>query len=1453
MKRVIYLFICLLTAIPAMSQPQSDLIVEHYGVEQGLPNNTVYCSIKDRDGFIWFGTWHGLCSFDGMKFTPYVTRRNRRSAIPPRKVLSVIDDERGNLWIRNVDNRLYVFDKSKEIYHEVYDELKHLSKNVQVIKIQSLGGGNILLLTRNKNLFVARVGEDDKISIRLIYDARADINPANMKLRHSVLGETADYIFWIGIDYKIALVRKVNRRMFFNNMLHDKQMTYFCEYGNVVMAGTSDGIIYEIDAARNKLKRYTFPSMHEPITCMAKIGSTVYVSTSASFYSMSGSGILKRLNAAAANATNAFVDKYNKLWIQKGNLLVCFDPQSGQTVQFPFRVSREIEDLSFHDAGQNGLFIILRDGDTWHFDRRTKKMLDVNEYKQIAEDRAGQRFFDVDIDKDGMLWLSSTTNGIYKISFPRHGFSFIRPDLFAPKSSIFADNQSIRSIYQARNGDVWIGTRSGDVFCLDQSCKVKREWKGTIGNVYHIMEDRRGRLWFSTKGAGLVMAEQNAASPQGLKMTRYTTNANDNYSINSDKVYYTYQDSKGRIWVCTFGGGLNMIEERHGKVMFHNKDNDFIHYPKYDLYTNVRSVIEDNNGRMWVGTVDGLISFDNHFGSTRDISFETYREKDNSGIADNDIFSMYKDYKGNIWIGVFGSGLNKLIGYNAQEHKPAFKSYGFTDYAGGNVVSSIVEDHQHYLWLCTENGLASMNGSYGIMRNYDKFAGFPNVDIEDNTTVCLRNGTILVGCRQGVLAFSPSLVRGQDKMDYRTFIVGFNVLNRQLEDFDPPIYEGSVRYAEEIKLNHDQSMFTIEYAALNYSDQSHLSYKYILEGYETQWHFNGNNRIASYANVPPGHYVFRVKVIDDSTGKEARGCSLKITVRPPWWASWWAYCIYTILILSLLYGVARVVLYMIKMRNEVYINDRLAELKIRFFTNVSHELRTPLTLIKSPIEELKKKERLSKAGKEYLSLIDNSAQQMLQLVNQILDFRKVQNGKMQLHLSLVDINDLLDMFRQEFFMLADEHDVAYHLEMPDEHVMVWCDAEKISVVIRNLLSNAFKFTHKGGSICMALERSMDGDKCIIKVEDDGVGIPKSQLDVIFERFSQADNKSDDTLYTGTGIGLSLSKEYINMHHGRIWAENGKGGKGSTFIVEIPVGKEYFNDDEIVTYVDDNTAATKLAQPPVSVQETDESHDDTLPVLVLVEDNTDLCRMLRLQLKSMYNVYVANDGEDGLKKIFQYHPDIIVTDLMMPGIDGMELLRRVRKDFSVSHIPVIVLTAKTGEDEMMNAITAGANAYITKPFNSEHLIARINQLLEEQRVFQRKMLLQGGTDAADKGNQDTYGQHLVKKDLEFVHKIHEVIESNINAADFNIDTIAESIGLSRSAFFKKLKSLTGFAPVDLVKEVRLAKAAQLVETTDDSITEIAYSVGFRDSGYFGKCFRKKYGMTPKEYRNDKRAK
>ena len=383
---------------------------------------------------------------------------------------------------------------------------------------------------------------------------------------------------------------------------------------------------------------------------------------------------------------------------------------------------------------------------------------------------------------------------------------------------------------------------------------------------------------------------------------------------------------------------------------------------------------------------------------------------------------------------------------------------------------------------------------------------------------------------------------------------------------------------------------------------------------------------------------------------------------------------------------------------------------------------------------------------------------------------------------------------------------------------------------------------------------------IIRVEDDGASIPENKLEEIFERFAMADNRNDDTTSTGTGIGLSLSREFVLMHHGHIWAENLE--KGVAFVIELPTQKENFSDDEIEEYVGEThpLAPSRRDGESETNQEGNinpsprEGHRVGSPTLLLIEDNIDLCHMLSLQLQSKYTVLTAHDGEEGLKKVYQYHPDLIVSDLMMPKMDGMELLKRIRQDFNISHIPVIILTAKQGDEIHTQAISTGANAYITKPFSSDLLQARISQLLEEQRIFQRKMVLAPQDSSlftlhSSLSTQQSYESHLIQKDLEFVRNVHEIIEKNLQNEDFNVNTLAEEMGLSRSPFFKKLKSLTGFAPVDLVKEIRLTKALSYVETTDMNFTEIAYIVGFRDPGYFTKCFRQKYGKTPKEYRND----
>ena len=1359
-----------LAVFPWIVLAQSDMILEHYTQQEGLPSNTVYGSLKGSDGFLWIGTWHGLCSFDGSQFTAFINRTSKQSEMPPQKVLSIVDDDHGFLWLRNVDNRLYLFNKRTEHFHEVYNELKSLSQNVQVIKIQRMDNSHVLLLTRNKNLYEAFVSDSGMVKIERLYDARNDIDPATMKLLHNVRGETDKRVFWIGMDYHIDAIEKGSRQ---------------------------------------------------------------------------------------PQSVATYTDSRGNIWtVENEQILICRDSQTGLERRFTIPSGERITELKFADSGANGVFILLPTGELWYYHHSTSLLSPLSSLNTPLSALASARFYDIYRDNDGQLWVSSTDAGLYKIAFPPQCFHLHLSELL---TSPLHDNRGFRAVFQQRNGDIWVGTRNGQLFCVDgKTMTLKHQIRESVGNVYHIMEDKKGVLWISTKGAGLTQAVPDGTAPGGWRMDHYVNQRSDKYSISNDRVYYTYEDSKGRLWVCTFGGGLNLAELRNGRLYFYHKGNSFKHYPAYDLYMSVRSITEDKDGRLWVATTDGLMSFDGSFKDPTDIQFEIYRDAEASAV-DGDIFSLYKDRSGNIWMSTFGGGLSRIIRYDARRHVPVLSHLAFDDQTNGNVVSSMVEDKEGRMWLFTENTLASLDSRTGFIRHYGRQSGFPAVTIEDNTAVCLSSGQILVGCREGMLSFNPSEVDSENSRRLPTFIVDFKVQNRSLTEFDPPIYDGSIRYAKEIVLKHHQNMFTIEFTTLDFISSGTLSYTYILDGYEDQWHISGKNRVASYANVPPGKYQFRVKPMGNDQSERI----LLVTILPPWWATWWAYCIYALIFAALLYGVFKLVREMIRMRNEVYINDRLAELKIRFFTNVSHELRTPLTLIKGPVEELKKNEKLSPAGKEYVSLIDSNARKMLQLVNQILDFRKVQNGKMKLRVSCVNLTQMLEQFRQEYRILADERRIAYHFDLPQDSALVWCDAEKVNVVVNNLINNAFKFTHEGGTIHVMMEYDEQSRQCMIRVEDDGDSIPEAQLEEIFERFAQADlsaHRASDHSPGGTGIGLSLSREYVNMHHGRIWAENLPGGQGAAFVVELPIDKEHFADDAMVVYLND--------QMEMSVEALDDSESssntetlvaDDAPVILLIEDNIDLCRMLSLQMKGKYNLYIAHDGEDGLKKVYQYHPDVIVSDLMMPGIDGIEVLRRVRHDFSISHIPVIILTAKQGDDVHKHALTTGANAYITKPFSSEILLARIEQLLEEQRIFQRKMAVKTGVSSQEpnEGNnagtershdsEDAYEQHLIKQDLDFVQRIHQIVEENLQDEDFRIDNLASEMGLSRSAFFKKLKSLTGFAPVDYVKEIRLVKAQHLIETTTLNITEVAYAVGFRDAGYFTKCFRQKYGTTPKEYR------
>src|SRR5574344_365042 len=1438
----------------------NDYIVNHYTMEQGLMSNNVYCSLRGKDGFLWVGTWYGLCRFDGYQFQAYHKKVSSVSDQIPRKIEMMAEDGQGNIWIKTLDWKLSVFCKKEMRYKSVYNEIKRYSHNIQIIKIQPTSHGGVLLLTKDKNLLLGHTDAEGKVYIQQLVDAHKYLNTSNYRLRQNILSTAHHHISWVGMDFQIASV-EMNRYQTSSSVRCQQQKsanklqlkwtpneipTAVAECGkNALLVGTNKGHVWLLNAAGACIP-YS--------VAQGKITHIILVSRHQAYINIDGQGMyvldmqtrqLRALPVHASEMTAGFIDRHHRLWTyQSAGILSCYDGRNVNSYHLLEAGTNNQRVPQFCDTGSHGLFFLSPAGELVGIMNGKLETVNLSD-----TDGGQQQLYSMHTDSQQLLWLASGNDGVYRICFPSRQFRQV--DFPFNKK----EKSGVRALFQLTNGDVWMGTRSKDLYVLDRNAHIKKVYTYAqyhFGSVYYMMYGRDGHIWMSTKGNGLIEAIPDHVSADGYHFVHYIHDATNPQSISGNNVYTTFIDSHNHFWVGTLDGGLNLMVKQGGKTIFMNKQNGFSHYPLYGLYTEVRNISESRDGRIWVGTIDGLMSFDSHFSQIKDIRFETYGRPGTGTLINSDIYALFRDHAHNIWLSGFGVGICKLTGYDAAAHKPTMDIQGMKEGVQDEAIVSIIEDKMQNIWLASDHGLSCYLPKADRVRVYDEYDGMPDVHIEETSALLNSNGEIWIGCRTGLLIFNPAKMKKQTA-NYPTYIVGCTVNNQDVNVGDAnqsPLLNRSITYANQLTLKHDQSMFTLEFAALNYVNQSHLTYRYRLEGYDHEWHYSGTNRQASYTNVPSGDYIFRVETLDASHPELNSSCTLQVKILPPWWATWWAYIIYGLMLLSMAYAALRFSAYLIRMRNNAYISDKLAELKIRFFTNISHELRTPLTLIQGSIKEIKDNEHLSSKGQQYMQLLDNNSQQMANLVNSILDFRKIRNGKMRLYVSQIDLTDLLQAVKQEFDMLSKKRDIQFQIEMKESPLMVCVDAAQLSVVIRNLLSNAFKFTPAAGRITLKAQSLEAGvNLARIMVENTGSHITEGKEEKIFERFSQdtaqslsqttTPNSTEDTyVYHGTGIGLALSHDIVELHHGHISAVNMEEG-GVRFTVDVPTDRSVYTDGEVDYYLtekvqdDEHTASSTV---------TNDADDQSKPQILIVDDNADLCKMLRLQLSKDFRVALASDGIDGLEKVKHLHPDVVVSDQMMPRMDGFELLKSIRSDFNISHIPVIMLTALSDDSYKTKATSLGANAYIAKPFRKEYLEAVIHQQLEERRIF-REHIIANEKKTAD---QTEYAQHLDAADHQFVNNVHKAIDENLQNPDFNVDAIAANLSLSRSTFFKKLKSLTGLSPVDFIKEYRLNKAMKMILTGERSINQVAFSTGFTDSSYFGKCFRKKFGKSPREY-------
>ena len=810
---------------------------------------------------------------------------------------------------------------------------------------------------------------------------------------------------------------------------------------------------------------------------------------------------------------------------------------------------------------------------------------------------------------------------------------------------------------------------------------------------------------------------------------------------------------------------------------------------------------------------------------------------------------------------------------------------------------SIREDHKRNLWISTENGLCKFSPSEERFESFDERSITFPVRFSEAASTLTAKGSMLFGASGGVFIFNPDSIH---KSSYVPSIVfsKLTVANENVVPRDGSLLKVDIDDTDQLVLSHDENIFSIHFAALDYTNPQNVQYSYILDGFEKQWTFADKQRSVTYTNLPKGKYVLRVRSTNSDGVWVENERALDIVILPSFWETPVAYVMYVLFVLIIILVAVYILFTIYRLKHEVSVEQQISDIKLRFFTNISHELRTPLTLIAGPVEQVLKNDKLPADAREQLVVVERNTSRMLRLVNQILDFRKIQNKKMKMQVQRVDVVPFVRKVMDNFEAVAEEHRIDFLFETEKEHLYLWVDADKLEKIVFNLLSNAFKYTPNGKMITIFIRE--DEEVVSIGVQDQGIGIAENKKKSLFVRF---ENLVDKNLFNqaSTGIGLSLVKELVEMHQATISVDS-RLGEGSCFKVDFLKGKGHYGK-EVEFILEDTGAPMEMGQvvdlanssiqserlvadaeevgTASSVEEEQETEEgNAKELMLLVEDNQELRVFLRSIFASNYRVVEAADGMEGWSKALKYVPDIIISDVMMPEKDGIEMTRELRADMTTSHIPIILLTAKTTIESKLEGLEYGADDYITKPFSATYLQARVENLLSQRKKLQsfyRENLLNipvadsngslsgvsttsetvvGGTSEAQKNDVDGQVSEvpvMSPNDRKFMDRLVELMEKNMDNGELVVDDLVSELAVSRSVFFKKLKTLTGLAPIEFIKEMRMKRAVQLIETGEFNMTQISYMVGINDPRYFSKCFKAQVGMTPTEYRDKKQGK
>ena len=984
-------------------------------------------------------------------------------------------------------------------------------------------------------------------------------------------------------------------------------------------------------------------------------------------------------------------------------------------------------------------------------------------------------------DRHDGVWVSSEYGGVSHIQVMDKGVERIYPNGEGNMDFSIV----VRMVKKMNDGTVMVGTRAGSLYHYSADMSQVLGKSHFDSNVYGIVQMPNGETWIGTRGKGIYGAK-------GL-------------DFKDRNVFCMASDAKQRMWIGTFGKGLSLV------------------YPRKDGYgvktffadsvglNEVRCMVIDKHGVLWCGTSGGLIRI--HVDEfVKDASrYKTY-------VRDYEIRDVIVDRQGRLWLSASGDGLVQVEPGDG-ETEPKFHVFNTSNGLVNNLVQSVVDTPDGNLWISTQQGVTAWNARKKSFENY-MFSRNPMGNVyNENSAVCLDDGRVVLGGNYGLTIIQPSRLSHVSGLTDVVFT--------------------SYPYSDEITLTYEQRSPNIHFSTLDYSDVRNVKYTYRLEGFDQAWSQPSSTPWAAYQKLPAGKYLLHVKACtsDGTWGKES---TLVIRIKPPFYLTSWAIMIYVLLVLGVIILVVKFVHDKNVLRNRIRLEQELTRYKLVFFTNIAHEFRTPLTLMQGSLE---KEKRIMKANRwqteleKTIRVMDKSVQRMLRLIDQLLEFRKMQAGKLKLSLQETDAVLFVKGICRMFDDAAESKEIAYSFESSEPAHAMFLDQQMIDKVVFNLLSNAFKYTPAKGTISVSLSFT---DVMTIRVADTGVGIPQEKREQLFSRFMQSS-------YTGEsfGIGLHLTHELVRTHHGEITYQENEGG-GSVFVVTIPLQKDCYEASDFLVK-DSPILKADLAKQRDGQEEKTTDAVPSAPsaplnrrTILLIEDDNDVREFLLSELESCFDLKVASDGKAGIAMAKELDVDLIVSDVMMPGMNGFELTKRLKNSFETSHIPIILLTALSTDENVLEGTESGADAYITKPFSPQLLMARILQLLNQREILRQKF---------GKEPQEIRSAMLSnEQDSLFVKRLDSIVYSRLGEQDLSVDKVAGLLHLGRTIFYKKVRGTTGYTPNEYIRVIRLRKAAELLKEGEKNVSEVAYAVGFDNPYYFSKCFKEQFGMPPSQYRS-----